>query len=129
MPRHELYYYLEITSRVPSVFHNQQFGKRHGFRVEVALKNAGDNTTVKGRKCTLKASLVYADNQEDVPVEDKKKKKGEVLKLLDWSDIDASGAGFLFCRINDVSRNHQGRSFRLRIIEGTARSSGIQVEG
>ena len=112
---------IKITIQPPSIFTNQQGGKRHGFDVAVQTK-------MQYEDLFLSAELVYADNFS--PVLDKviKGKKRKLLMVLDRTttsnDCDemiVSDRGVSIrslnvrVRINDVSRNHTNRKFRLKL--------------
>ena len=109
---------LNIVLQPPVIFANQQNGKNHGFVVKVAMLGP------KLESAILKVELVYFDNLKKVSDQQPKKlgrksKKNcrpkAILQLLQTSPFSDSKASFK-ARINDVSRNHHGRAFRLRVI-------------
>merc|ERR1719310_148056 len=103
---------LKIKTPAPEVFVNQQWGKHHGFRLIVQAHGP----VAAGAR--LHAQLVYADNLEEVSCNSRscsKRRKYKMLQVLDEEAFVADGEAELLCRINDVSRNHKGRLFRLRL--------------
>ena len=108
---------LKIVRQPPGVFANQQRGRKHGFVVQVEMQGP------KLTSANLKVDLVYADTLQKVP--DKKPKKlglksakrrrpNAILHLFGPTNAFSSGGEASFrARINDVSRNHFGRRFRL----------------
>ena len=111
---------LEITRQPPAIFANQQLGKRHGFYVEVKMQ--GPRLSAPA---ILKVNLVYADDFEIVPYKRPKKlglkslkrrRPDEILHLFTTNNVfSPAGDAFVRVRINDVSRNHHGRQFRLML--------------
>lgn len=99
-------FFLEIIQQPPPLFYNQQFGKRHSFSCKVQLKSSVNQ--LSSDCIVLKLELVYADDLSVVQTP-------KVFKILAQNDIDNEGLGSFAARINDVSRNHQNRSFRIRV--------------
>jgi len=104
---------LTISTQPPPVFVNQQWGKRHGFHVIIQLHGFQTMTN----SLVLKTELAYFDNNKTVPENSRscsRRRKYKMLQILDQRNFDKKGEAEIFCRINDVSRNHQGRKFCLR---------------
>jgi len=106
---------LKITEQPEKIFHNQQFGKRHGFQISVYTNFTSDSLK-------LQAELVYADNFEKPTAMKMPRKKNNgkpMLEILDKQDFEAGHAS-IYCRINDVSRNHGGKHFSilLKCVDG-----------
>ena len=105
---------LEITEQPKKIFHNQQFGKRHGFWISV-------RTNFSSESLKLQAELLYADNFERPKAMKIARKKTckPLLEILDKQDFEA-GHAKIYCRINDVSRNHGGKHFSilLKCVDG-----------
>lgn len=103
---------IAITQQPPPTFANQHGGKRNGFVVAV-------------KACTplssaiLKVELVYADDFSKVPETcnaNTKRKRGRILQILELpNEFNSAGEASVRVRINDVSRNHRGRLFCLRL--------------
>jgi len=106
------------------VFYNQQYGKKHTFTIGVSIVSDDDsnddhNETNAVRRSArlnakslprpiLSAELVYADTLKPAP--------SEIFKVYDAQDFSPTRSVATFsCRINDVSRNHRNRSFRVKI--------------
>jgi len=86
---------------VDGTFYNQQGGKNHSFDVVI------EKTKVRTRSEKLRASLVYADTLENAP--------HSIFRVLKVKDFNQGSVASFTCRINDVSRNHQGRRFRVKV--------------
>ena len=102
---------LVVTQQPPSIFANQQRGKKHGFVVAVKANTACASTAI------LKVELLYADDLSRVPEESNKKRQPhKILQILEPADeFNAAGEARVLVRINDVSRNHRGRLFCLNL--------------
>ena len=111
-------YTLKIVQQPPKLFCNQQLGQKHGFEVEVEMQGPKLTNT------SLKVELVYSGNLQKVARKQPKKlgrksKKRRtpksILHVFETEQCPSSGRARVKARINDVSRNHQGRHFRLCI--------------
>ena len=111
-------YTLKIVKQPPKLFCNQQLGQKHGFEVEVEMQGP------KLTNASLKVELVYSDNLQKVTRKQPKKlgrksKKRRtpksILHVFETEQFPSSGRARVRARINDVSRNHKGRHFRLLI--------------
>ena len=102
---------LTITQQPPSIFANQQRGKRHGFVVAVETHSQCACSAV------LKVELLYADDFTRVPETSKKKRQPhKILQVLEPAyEFNTAGEARVLVRINDVSRNHRGRWFCLNL--------------
>ena len=99
---------LKITQEPVEIFCNQQHGKFHGFRVSVHTNMISN--------LTLKAELVYVDDHKKaVKIKSRahRKQKKEILEILEKEEFDEDGNASIFCRINDVSRNHERKLFSI----------------
>lgn len=105
---------LIVITQPPPKFANQQYGKRHGFTV--AVKTTLQRSQLP--QATLKIGLVYADDFSAVPEYClKKRRPHKMLQVLEHPlpfNTD-NGETLLRVRINDVSRNHRGRKFCLKL--------------
>ena len=82
-------------------------GKTHTFKVFVKRKD----TAVVSSSSPVRCTLVYADNLKPAP--------DTIFKVNGMNDFDEkSNVATFSCRINDVSRNHQGKRFRVKIQDG-----------
>jgi len=65
----------------------------------------------------LKIELLYADDLSRVPEQTRKRRRPhKILQVLEPADsFTVTGKASVRLRINDVSRNHRGRRFRLRL--------------
>lgn len=102
---------LTIVQQPPPIFANQQRGKRHGFDVAVKAHSSC------ARSAILKIELLYADDLTQVAEQSSKKRRPHnILQILEpASEFDEAGKATVRMRINDVSRNHRGRSFCLSL--------------
>ena len=79
-------------------------GKRRTFKVYVKRSSSVSKSTSSPVRCTL----VYADTLKNAP--------GSIFRVHGMKDFDEKTNVATFdCRINDVSRNHQGKRFRVKI--------------
>ena len=109
---------LIVITQPPKRFANQQYGKRHGF--DVVVKTTLPKNVMA--EATLKVELVYADDFSAVPEYfmkkgTKKRRPHKMLQVIDHPrpfNTD-NGETLLRVRINDVSRNHRGRKFCLKL--------------
>merc|ERR1719158_654031 len=112
---------LHITTQAPATFANQQWGKRHCFHIIVRASGETLKAAIVAASTSsplrLEAQLVYAnDLAKEVSMNSRScSKRKNMLQILDQRDFDAEGEAEVLCRINDVSRNHQGRQFCVRL--------------
>ena len=99
---------LIIITQPPSTFANQQCGKRHGFHVAVKVSSHQLNGPA------LQVELVYADDLQPAP--NRNIKYENILQILDhplpFTDV---GDTSVRVRINNISRNHGNRKFRIKL--------------
>jgi len=106
---------LSIAEDAPEVFRNQQYGKAHTMTIRVCLSDGSVPVLLSPFphvRLALGAELLYADTLLPVPQSAGKK---HVLMVSQQVDIGANGQGSIAARINDVSRNHANRKFRIKI--------------
>ena len=117
---------LSIVQDAPEIFRNQQYGKHHTMCIKVQLSNGsvGVHSPSPHTALALGVSLVYADTLAPVQSLATSSKK-QILMVSQQDDIRADGEGLIRVRLNDVSRNHNNRSFRLKI---DAQGGLIQVK-
>ena len=99
---------LECKWSHPVVFYKDEGGKDKHLKT-VATLYRSDNCIEKGIHVPLKVSLIY-DNEEGSNV----LKESEILRFLDGSKhyIDPdTGQSIIKFRIEDVSKNHQGKLY------------------
>lgn len=97
----------EVTDNTGGIFFNQMGGKTHTFKVFVKRKD----TAVVSSSSPVRCTLVYADNLKPAP--------DTIFRVNGMNDFDEkSNIATFSCRINDVSRNHQGKRFRVKIQDG-----------
>lgn len=117
---------LVITRQPPSIFANQQRGKRHGFSVAVRMLCRCTGLT------TVKVDLLYADDFTQVPDNSPyictsskvRKNFQKILQVLQTDKFNAAGEAVVIVRINDISRNYGGRRFCLRL---SAVNNGVTI--
>ena len=82
-----------------------------------------DGTVIKGQHVPLKVTLLY-DNKENTEV----MKQRETLRIIgprkQFIDPDSGESTILF-RVEDVSKNHQGNKFKLRIAPDKSRAFDV----
>ena len=107
---------LSIVQDAPEIFRNQQYGKHHTMLIKVQLSNGSVaiRNPAPHAVLALGVSLVYADTLAPVQSLATSSKK-QILMVSKQDDIGADGEGLIHVRLNDVSRNHCNRSFRIRI--------------
>lgn len=111
---------LECNWGFPVVFFKDEGGKDKHLQT-IATLHRSDGSIAKGTHVPLKISLIY-DNEEGSQV----LKESEILKFLDGSKhyIDPdSGQSAIKFRIEDVSKNHQGKNiYEFKIVHHTGRA-------
>ena len=117
-------YYLRIKWNAPSEFHNQQFGRHHGFQVELELRRRAENTIVKDIVLDLKPTVYYSKENGAEPGEAEKVKDQEIIVFLQRNPPRIIGGEASFkMRIKEVSKNHMKRKFQIKLEQvGKARS-------
>ena len=106
---------LIIQSDLPELWYKDEGGRDKCMVLPVHLVDA-TMSRVCNREVRLKCTLLY-DNEQVVM-------KQDILKLSPDCQqmIDATGEAFIRFRIEDVSKNHQGQTFRLKIEADTQHS-------
>ncbi|KAF0682784.1 Aste57867_25083 [Aphanomyces stellatus] len=106
---------LIIQEDLPDLWYKDEGGRDKCMNLPVHLVDAS-NQTVGHRPVPLRVTLLY-ENEHAVL-------KQDILKLSPDSQrvIDSNGQALLKLRIEDVSKNHQGQAFRLKVEPDTAQS-------
>ena len=109
-------FHLRIRWNTPAEFHNQQFGRHHGFQVEVELRRKPSNAIVKDIVMDLKPSVYYAKEGGATPKEvDKVKDQGIIVFLQRQPPRVQDGSATFKLRIKEVSKNHMKRKFQIKL--------------
>uniref|UniRef100_M4BMS3 Uncharacterized protein n=1 Tax=Hyaloperonospora arabidopsidis (strain Emoy2) TaxID=559515 RepID=M4BMS3_HYAAE len=106
---------LLIQEQLPELWYKDEGGRDKCMMLPVYLVNA-KNERVGNRPVPLRVTLLY---ESEHPV-----LKQDILKMSPdcQRTIDATGMAVLKLRIEDVSKNHQGQAFRLKVEADTAQS-------
>jgi len=107
---------IEVTNECPELWYKDQGGKEKCMDIAVRLVGPGGNV-IKGRKLPLKLTLLYHDLGSVM--------NQGILKHQANSqrEISAStGQAVLKIRIEDVSKNHQSKNFRVRVEPDTSKN-------
>ncbi|ETV98691.1 hypothetical protein, variant [Aphanomyces invadans] len=106
---------LVIQEELPELWYKDEGGRDKCMPLPVLLVDA-TNQPVGHRAVPLRVTLLY-ENEHAVL-------KQDILKLSPDSQrvIDNNGMALLKLRIEDVSKNHQGQAFRLKVEPDTAQS-------
>lgn len=106
---------LLIQEKLPELWYKDEGGRDKCMTLPIFLVNA-KNERVGNRPVPLRVTLLY-ENEHPVL-------KQDILKLSPDCErtIDATGQAVLKLRIEDVSKNHQGQAFRLKVEADTAQS-------
>ncbi|CAI5743005.1 unnamed protein product [Hyaloperonospora brassicae] len=106
---------LLIQEKLPELWYKDEGGRDKCMMLPIYLVNA-KNERVGNRPVPLRVTLLY---ESEHPV-----LKQDILKMSPdcQRTIDATGMAVLKLRIEDVSKNHQGQAFRLKVEADTAQS-------
>ncbi|OQR87592.1 hypothetical protein ACHHYP_08473 [Achlya hypogyna] len=106
---------LVIQEELPELWYKDEGGRDKCMLLPVHLVDHNNNT-VGSRPVPLRVTLLY-ENEHPVL-------KQDILKMSPDSQrvIDQHGKAVLKLRIEDVSKNHQGQAFRLKVEADTAQS-------
>lgn len=106
---------LLIQENLPELWYKDEGGRDKCMTLPIYLVNE-KNERVGNRPVPLRVTLLY-ENEHPVL-------KQDILKMSPdcQRTIDASGKALLKLRIEDVSKNHQGQAFRLKVEADTAQS-------
>lgn len=106
---------LVIQDQLPDLWYKDEGGRDKCMTLPIFLVNE-KNERVGNRPVPLRVTLLY-ENEHPVL-------KQDILKMSPdcQRTIDASGKALLKLRIEDVSKNHQGQAFRLKVEADTAQS-------
>lgn len=106
---------LLIQENLPELWYKDEGGRDKCMTLPIFLVNE-KNERVGNRPVPLRVTLLY-ENEHPVL-------KQDILKMSPdcQRTIDASGKALLKLRIEDVSKNHQGQAFRLKVEADTAQS-------
>ncbi|CAH0481831.1 unnamed protein product [Peronospora belbahrii] len=106
---------LLIQEKLPELWYKDEGGRDKCMTLPIYLVNA-KNERVGNRPVPLRVTLLY-ENEHPVL-------KQDILKMSPdcQRTIDSTGKAVLKLRIEDVSKNHQGQAFRLKVEADTAQS-------
>ncbi|KAE8897056.1 hypothetical protein PF005_g22195 [Phytophthora fragariae] len=106
---------LLIQEKLPELWYKDEGGRDKCMTLPIFLVNA-KNERVGNRPVPLRVTLLY---ESEHPV-----LKQDILKMSPdcQRTIDSTGKAVLKLRIEDVSKNHQGQAFRLKVEADTAQS-------
>ncbi|DBA02424.1 TPA: hypothetical protein N0F65_008638 [Lagenidium giganteum] len=106
---------LMIQENLPELWYKDEGGRDKCMTLPIFLVNE-KNERVGSRPVPLRVTLLY-ENEHPVL-------KQDILKMSPdcQRTIDSSGKALLKLRIEDVSKNHQGQAFRLKVEPDTAQS-------
>ncbi|CEG36084.1 uncharacterized protein PHALS_00404 [Plasmopara halstedii] len=106
---------LLIQEKLPELWYKDEGGRDKCMTLPIFLVNA-KNERVGNRPVPLRVTLLY-ENEHPVL-------KQDILKMSPDCErsIDSTGKAVLKLRIEDVSKNHQGQAFRLKVEADTAQS-------
>lgn len=106
---------LVIQENLPDLWYKDEGGRDKCMTLPIHLVNE-KNERVSNRPVPLRVTLLY-ENEHPVL-------KQDILKMSPdcQRTIDASGKALLKLRIEDVSKNHQGQAFRLKVEADTTQS-------
>jgi hypothetical protein len=106
---------LIIQEKLPELWYKDEGGRDKCMTLPIFLVNE-KNERVGDRPVPLRVTLLY-ENEHPVL-------KQDILKMSPdcQRTIDSSGKALLKLRIEDVSKNHQGQAFRLKVEPDTAQS-------
>ncbi|KAI9913009.1 hypothetical protein PsorP6_005062 [Peronosclerospora sorghi] len=106
---------LLIQEKLPELWYKDEGGRDKCMTLPIYLVNA-KNERVGNRPVPLRVTLLY-ENEHPVL-------KQDILKISPdcQRTIDSTGKAVLKLRIEDVSKNHQGQAFRLKVEADTAQS-------
>lgn len=106
---------LVIQEQLPDLWYKDEGGRDKCMTLPIFLMNE-KNERVGNRPVPLRVTLLY-ENEHQVLKQDILKMSPECQRT-----IDATGKALLKLRIEDVSKNHQGQAFRLKVEADTAQS-------
>ncbi|CAI5730949.1 unnamed protein product [Peronospora destructor] len=106
---------LLVQEKLPELWYKDEGGRDKCMTLPIYLMNA-KNERVGNRPVPLRVTLLY-ENEHPVL-------KQDILKMSPdcQQTIDSTGKAVLKLRIEDVSKNHQGQAFRLKVEADTAQS-------
>lgn len=106
---------LMIQEKLPELWYKDEGGRDKCMTLPIFLVNS-KNERVGNRPVPLRVTLLY-ENEHPVL-------KQDILKMSPdcQRTIDSTGKAVLKLRIEDVSKNHQGQAFRLKVEADTAQS-------
>ncbi|KAF1331178.1 hypothetical protein FI667_g4402, partial [Globisporangium splendens] len=106
---------LVIQEALPELWYKDEGGRDKCMTLPIYLVNE-KNERVGNRPVPLRVTLLY-ENEHPVLKQDILKMSPDCQRI-----IDSSGKALLKLRIEDVSKNHQGQAFRLKVEADTAQS-------
>ncbi|GLE00443.1 hypothetical protein PINS_up009200 [Pythium insidiosum] len=106
---------LMIQENLPELWYKDEGGRDKCMTLPIFLVNE-KGERVQNRQVPLRVTLLY-ENEHPVLKQDILKMSPDCQRL-----IDNTGKALLKLRIEDVSKNHQGQAFRLKVEPDTAQS-------
>lgn len=106
---------LIIQENLPDLWYKDEGGRDKCMTLPIFLMNE-KNERVQNRQVPLRVTLLY-ENEHPVLKQDILKMSPDCQRM-----IDNTGKAMLKLRIEDVSKNHQGQAFRLKVEADTAQS-------
>ncbi|TDH66829.1 hypothetical protein CCR75_003106 [Bremia lactucae] len=106
---------LLIQEKLPELWYKDEGGRDKCMTLPIFLVNA-KNERVGNRPVPLRVTLLY-ENEHPVLKQDILKMSPDCQRI-----VDSTGKAVLKLRIEDVSKNHQGQAFRLKVEADTAQS-------
>uniref|UniRef100_A0A7S2RMX5 Uncharacterized protein n=1 Tax=Mucochytrium quahogii TaxID=96639 RepID=A0A7S2RMX5_9STRA len=105
---------IKVLNEVPSVWYKDQGGRDKCIDIDLELR--GPNGLQLGREVPLKAVLLYEDFQRVI--------NQDILQPSPTTTmvIGKTGKAQIRLRIEDVSKNHQSKSFRIRVEPDTSKT-------
>lgn len=106
--------HIVVTNEMPKVWYKDQGGRDKCIDIDLELRGPGG--VVTGQEVPLKCVLLYEDFKQVLHQDILQPSPTTVLK------IGGSGKQRIRLRIEDVSKNHQSKNFRIRIEPDTTNS-------
>jgi len=123
------HYYLHVAHDAPSNFHNQQFGRHHGFQVELELRDRKTGALVEDEDVTITWELFYGNPDGGLPPVDRVENQDILVFLQRSTPHIKNGASSFKLRLKEVSKNHMKRKFQIKLFaEPEDLPSGVMVD-
>lgn len=123
------HYVLHVVHDAPSNFHNQQFGRHHGFQVEIELRDRDTGAIVDSEDLAVGWELFYANTNGELPPEDRVENQDILMFLQRSTPHIKNGAATFKLRLKEVSKNHMKRKFQIKLFaEPSDLPSGVIVD-